>query len=253
MRHLGRLRSNLEAFAVEVWRGNGTRKLVEGKLRNQLPELRRMAQTANFPGFFARDHLLHRAIVEAADISTLLQSWELVVADMNDWIKTVQCEVWPSLMALYQEHLYLLDAITGNSDPDAREACHQHIEGGWHRVAAFEKNVGFASDTVDRAIAFIYTYHASKIALPWIAQEVGHTSYSHFNRLFRKRTGSSPASFLKQVRLERAAQLLKTDAAAVAAIASSVGYCNTSHFVKDFRTLYGTTPHAFRSFKADRL
>ena len=56
----------------------------------------------------------------------------------------------------------------------------------------------------------------------------------------------SPLQHLKQVRLERAAQLLCSSADAVAAVARRGGYRNVSHFVRDFRRMFGVTPLAYR-------
>ena len=64
---------------------------------------------------------------------------------------------------------------------------------------------------------------------------------SNLERALRNRLAE-----LKQVRLERAAQLLCSSADAVAAVARRVGYRNVSHFVRDFRRMFGVTPLAYR-------
>ena len=52
--------------------------------------------------------------------------------------------------------------------------------------------------------------------------------------------------FVRNLRLERAAQLLEKNADTVAQIAYQVGFNNLSYFAKCFREKYGRAPSAFK-------
>lgn len=71
-------------------------------------------------------------------------------------------------------------------------------------------------------------------------------SPSRFRHLFKHETGSSPAQFLKDMRLRQAESLLRTTFLSVKQILKQVGLGSSAHFVRDFRKQYGTTPTAYR-------
>jgi len=68
----------------------------------------------------------------------------------------------------------------------------------------------------------------------------------HFTRLFRARTGLSPQEYRIRVRLEQAAELLRTSGQSVAAIAAQVGYVDPYFFSRQFRARMGVNPSAWR-------
>lgn len=243
---LCRLRSTLEAFAVAQLRKREGRSKIRKHLDGRLRELRARASRGNYPGFFAADSELHREMVRSAGLPPLLNSWEIVVRDLDRWIHHVQQSYWPSLMSLYQEHVLLLEAWESEDDWIAEEATHQHLEAGWYRLAAAEKDPRADIDPVERAASFISTHFASKLEIPWIARQVSFVSASHLTRLFRQKKGISPLVFVKRVRLERAAELILSSPDEISVIAKRVGYKNCSHFVRDFRKHFGLPPLAYR-------
>jgi len=243
---LCRLRSTLEAFAVRRWPAGAARGAVTRELRQRLGELKRCAAAGDYGAFHRADRELHRAAVAAAGLPALRQSWELVSAELDAWILAVKHTYWPSLMALYREHELLLRAWLGGDDDAAELATHQHLEAGWHRRMMAGGRGGAELDPVERAVSFIATHYADPLDVEWLAANVSFVSPSHLGRLFRQRMRVSPLRHLKQVRLERAAQLLRAGTAAVADVARRVGYRNASHFVRDFRLTFGVTPLDYR-------
>lgn len=243
---LCRLRSTLEAFAVSRWRSAADRATTGRRLKKLLGRLRESAARGDYSGFHAIDNELHRTMVASANMPVLLKSWELVVDDLEEWIGKVQRVYWPSLMALHREHVFLLEAWCSSDDWVAENATHQHLEAGWYRVAAARGDVRGVIDPVGRATAFMSTHFASGLRIDWVARHVSFVSAVHLTRLFRAKLGISPHIFLRRVRLERAAQLLRSGQDAVSVIAGRVGYRNSSHFVRNFRVEYGMTPLAYR-------
>jgi transcriptional regulator GlxA family with amidase domain len=91
-----------------------------------------------------------------------------------------------------------------------------------------------------------------KLPLSEAARAV-HLSVSHLSHLFKEETGTSPARYLKQLRMERARELLESTFLGVEEVATQVG-SGVSHFVRDFERAYGITParYAARYRTADR-
>jgi DNA-binding response OmpR family regulator len=76
------------------------------------------------------------------------------------------------------------------------------------------------------------------------AGEVG-LSRSQLNRKLRALTDLSAHGFLLNLRLKRAAQLLKKKTGTVSEIAYAVGFESASNFARAFRSHYGTSPSDF--------
>ena len=243
---LCRLRSTLEAFAVNRWRQFGSKDATSEQLGEILKQLKALATQGDYLAFHKVDAQLHRTLISSIGLPSLLASWDAVAADLDPWVLEVKETYWLNLMALYREHVLLLEAWHSDDDWVAAEATHQHLEAGWHRIAVAQENFDHQIDPVERAICFISTHYASHLDVEWIARHVSFLSASHLTRLFKRRVDISPYGFLKRVRLERAAQLLRSGPDAVSLVAKRVGYRNASHFVRDFRLKFNTTPLAYR-------
>lgn len=59
-------------------------------------------------------------------------------------------------------------------------------------------------------------------------------------------TGSSPSDFVKNVRLRKAAELLKEGGLTIAEIADKVGFNTPSYFTKSFKKLFGVLPTQYK-------
>lgn len=74
-----------------------------------------------------------------------------------------------------------------------------------------------------------------------LAQEVG-MSRSNLLRKVKKLTNLSASQFIRNVRLERAMEMLKQTSLNVSEISFEVGFSSTSYFIKCFREYYGYPP-----------
>lgn len=63
-----------------------------------------------------------------------------------------------------------------------------------------------------------------------------------FSHLFREETGTTPARFLKSLRMQQAKDLLENTFLGTKEIMRKVGVGNDSHFARDFKRYYGMTP-----------
>lgn len=71
-------------------------------------------------------------------------------------------------------------------------------------------------------------------------------SLSHFRRIFRKFTGSSPQHFILQQKLEKAAMDLRMTEKQVREIAAEIGFEDMYHFSHLFKKYYGVSPRIYR-------
>lgn len=88
----------------------------------------------------------------------------------------------------------------------------------------------------------------SRLAYPPSLEELATAvslSPFHFARVFRHATGLPPHAWLKQRRLSRARELLKSDCLPFN-VAFALGYSDQSHFNRQFKQAYGVTPGAYR-------
>ena len=67
-----------------------------------------------------------------------------------------------------------------------------------------------------------------------------------FARVFRRETGTTPAAFVEELRVESARRLLETTDLTVAAVAGRVGMKHAERLHRAFRRRLGTTPDRYR-------
>src|SRR5258708_26264186 len=77
-----------------------------------------------------------------------------------------------------------------------------------------------------------------------VAKSVNLSS-ARLRQLFKKEMGLSPARYLKRLRLNIAASLLRSSFLSVKEIASQTGSGDASHFVRDFKKHFGLRPMEF--------
>ncbi|RST10983.1 helix-turn-helix domain-containing protein [Streptomyces sp. WAC05374] len=73
-----------------------------------------------------------------------------------------------------------------------------------------------------------------------------HLSVRHFSRLFRARTGTTPAAYVESVRLEAARRLLQDSAHGLPEIAALSGLGSVESLHRSFRRRLRTTPAQYR-------
>ena len=77
-----------------------------------------------------------------------------------------------------------------------------------------------------------------------LCNEVG-ISRAHLHRKMKEMTGISISEFIRNLRLEQAARLLKEQKLNVTQVAFTVGFNNQSHFSTVFRKYFGMSPSEF--------
>lgn len=76
--------------------------------------------------------------------------------------------------------------------------------------------------------------------------EVAGFSVPHFHRVFRAQVGESAISYVRRLRLERAARKLRMGAVDITEVALAAGYDTHAAFGKAFKQQFGLSPGEFR-------
>lgn len=96
-------------------------------------------------------------------------------------------------------------------------------------------------DRVQKVLAVLRENLAETPSLEEIGRRVG-CSHFHLSRIFSQETGRSIFTHLRQLRLERAAELLRERRMNVTQVSLEVGYSSPSHFSMAFHEAYGCCP-----------
>jgi AraC family transcriptional regulator len=98
----------------------------------------------------------------------------------------------------------------------------------------------------------VQQYIAERIAEPdeplnrEVLAEVAGFSIPHFHRIFTATMGESSISYVRRIRLERAARKLRLGAVDITEVALAAGYDTHAAFGKAFKRRYGLSPGEFR-------
>ncbi len=96
-----------------------------------------------------------------------------------------------------------------------------------------------------RVLEFLAQRCAGSIAQPEVARVAG-MSTSRFRAFFKETTGWGFGDYLRDLRLERAARLLRETRESVAEVAHQTGFSDQSHLQRLFKTKHAISPLAYR-------
>jgi AraC-like DNA-binding protein len=95
--------------------------------------------------------------------------------------------------------------------------------------------------SIASAVRYIEASYAEPLTVVGMAR-VAKMSRFHFSRRFREETARSPYRYLVDVRLERAAELLRRGRCGVTEASLSVGFSDPSRFARMFKARFGASP-----------
>ena len=96
-------------------------------------------------------------------------------------------------------------------------------------------------ERVQKVIAYLKTHLAEPISLEEIGRQVGCSHY-YLSRLFTQEMGKTIFQHLRDLRMDRAAELLREGRLNVTQVAMEVGYSSPSHFSTAFHEAFGCCP-----------
>lgn len=105
-----------------------------------------------------------------------------------------------------------------------------------------------ANERVEHARALLERDLENPPTLEMLAAEAGCGAF-HLSRMFSQSTGQTIPQYLRDIRLEKAARLLREGRANVTEAATAVGYQSLSHFSKAFWEKFGCCPGLYNNPK----
>jgi transcriptional regulator GlxA family with amidase domain len=107
------------------------------------------------------------------------------------------------------------------------------------------ERVGSTNAAVLDAVKTMETHIAEPVSLGHLAQAAG-ISPRQLNRLFRGRLGRSTMQYYRELRLDKAQNLLRNSPLSLTEIALASGFANSSHFSRLFAQHFGGPPSSCR-------
>ena len=98
---------------------------------------------------------------------------------------------------------------------------------------------------VQRVVDYFESSYGEEASLKDLAAIVGLTPI-YFLKAFKKATGKTPHRYLRDLRMEKARELLADPHLSILSVAIAVGYTSQSHFTHVFRKEMGITPARYR-------
>ena len=101
------------------------------------------------------------------------------------------------------------------------------------------------ADCIKEVMRYIRRHISEPLDRETLAAVAGF-SVPHFHRVFTAHVGESAISYIRRLRLERAARKLRMGAVDITEIALAAGYDTHAAFGKAFKQQFGLTPSEFR-------
>ncbi len=105
-------------------------------------------------------------------------------------------------------------------------------------------------ELVERTIEFITRHNeedpTGKFNLTELSRSV-HSSPENLCRLFQKTLHLGPLEYVKMLRLDRAANLLRRSSQSLKEVAAQTGFYDSFHLSKSFKKVYGLSPKDFKA------
>jgi AraC-like DNA-binding protein len=248
LRRLSELRSMLEGFAARHAASHATPEARQPELlRAILKRLSTAVRRRDYSAFRAADAQLHETVVTAAAVPVLLDVWKVVWGGLQGFHQKGFEECFPDARVLIEEHEHLVETIALGDPVAAEDAARNHVEAVWFRLAEQHHDATTReADPLQRAAAHLAFRLHSPVRLSDVAAKVAFTSPGNLSRLFRQRYGISFQGYLQKLRMEKAAELLRTTRLPIASVARRVGYRDVSRFGQHFKRRFAREPSRWR-------
>lgn len=102
------------------------------------------------------------------------------------------------------------------------------------------------SSIVDRVLAHINQNYNKDISLKELAENVFFMNHTYLSHLIREKTGKNYSSYLRELRIRHARELLSDPNLSITDVASFSGYNDSSQFIQVFKKEVGVTPKKYQ-------
>ena len=203
-------------------------------------------KAGNHKRFLETDLSFHFAIVKLANIKGLVAVYKEIRKYQIEFQRETIQEYWPDLNVLFEGHRQIAEGILDGDPIAAENFAKAHLEAIWHRIAERRGIHVLPGDPLDRACAYIAFQYDQPIRLDALAKQIAKVSSGHLARLFRENKGVSFTEYVRDIRLQKAAEALRNTKLPISQIGKNVGYHDGSRFALHFRKKFGMTPVTYR-------
>lgn len=139
--------------------------------------------------------------------------------------------------------LTMLAAAHGNdvASTAAAQVLHARVRSPIEPQASLALRTGTRNRHLLKAIAMMESHRDELLSIELIAHEVG-CSRRQLERIFKEEAGCSPVRHYRNLRLDRARQLLLETGMSCMEVAVACGFCSSGAFSNAYRRRYGTLP-----------
>ena len=147
--------------------------------------------------------------------------------------------------------LSLYDSVYDYNNHDAAKIISNAVLLLFEKESTASDTVSMQNQNAEKVKRFIDENYHKKLTVSLIADEV-FLSKDYIRNLFIKFYGVSPKSYIQNIRMERAKNLLLKTQTSIALIANSVGYDDPLLFSKMFKKYYDVSPTKFRGEQCEK-
>ena len=166
--------------------------------------------------------------------------------------------VFSSILKEIYEQLSTLDEKTLSKKVDRLYRCRKIqdvLDIVSESVEEFEKCMmeqedGFRKEITD-VKNYIHHHYSEKNIGPETLASIVYLSQGYLSAVFKEETGVTINRYIRQVRMEKAKELLENTNKKIGQIAKEVGFSNSSYFCRSFKEYFGTSPESCRKGKSD--
>jgi two-component system response regulator YesN len=156
-------------------------------------------------------------------------------------LRIVESKISSLLSSIEAEHA-LMSHFSGVPDPEIRLHLGKLAE-SWFLHQ--ERNKKEFKQIIKSVCDFIHNHYQDDLTLTQMA-EYSNVSISHFSSLFKRYTGESLVSYINQVRVAKAKELLRNSNDKIYLIAENVGFSSQPYFIRVFKNVTGMSPNEYR-------
>ena len=106
---------------------------------------------------------------------------------------------------------------------------------------------GYSQQSLDFSMILHYIQQNYRTATLSSLADAFHFSEAYLSKLIQRNMGQSFTEVLRQLKMERAEELLRNTELKIVEISQSVGYESVDHFTRTFRKVYGIPPREYRA------
>ncbi len=159
--------------------------------------------------------------------------------------ETWQKQVLEHLRRCWQEAADESDGYENRVRYHLSAAVHQITMQGLPQTCRVSEQEQVEANRIKQMLHYIEEHYAEELTLRAVAESVS-LSESACLRSFRKMLGTTPIQYVKQYRIEKAAELLLTTRLRAGEISAECGFSDVSYFTKSFREQKNCTPTEYR-------